>query len=147
LNADDDDALISPESWLGRFYHACNANTTDNSSSMIPIMRAKQLEMDKEIGQMHSDATMDDRNQTNRGETEDEDVDTHFIALIPHRDGYVYELDGRKEGPVRHGTTTKETFLRDACQVVQKFMDRDPGELRFSIVALTSISSSSMDYE
>lgn len=45
-------------------------------------------------------------------------------------DGVLYELDGRKEGPVPHGSTSSATLLQDACAVVKQFMDRDPGELR-----------------
>lgn len=45
-------------------------------------------------------------------------------------DGVLYELDGRKEGPVPHGPTSSATLLQDACAVVKQFMDRDPGELR-----------------
>jgi len=126
---------IDPKSWLGRFYQSC---WNHPSSIMTPIQIAERLEQDPDIGYMHSDATMDEGNQTHRGDSENQDVDTHFIALVPHSDGYIYEFDGRKEGPVRHGCTTKETFLKDACQVVQRFMDRDPEELRFTIVALTS---------
>lgn len=133
--------LISPESWLGKFYHSCNTDPL-----MTPIQRAEKLEMDEDIGQLHTDATNDERNQTNRGTTEEDDVDVHFIALVPYCDGYLYELDGRKEGPVRHCATTEETFLKDACQVVQKFMDRDPGEVRFSMMVLTSIPTDNNYY-
>lgn len=45
-------------------------------------------------------------------------------------DGVLYELDGRKDAPVPHGSTSPDTLLQDACAVVKQFMDRDPGELR-----------------
>jgi ubiquitin carboxyl-terminal hydrolase L3 len=52
-----------------------------------------------------------------------------------HVDGNLYELDGRKRFPINHGPSTPDTLLADACAVVQQFMDRDPGEMRFTIVA------------
>lgn len=52
----------------------------------------------------------------------------------------LYELDGRKDGAVDHGTTTKETFLKDACAVIKGFMARDPSEIRFTIIALAKVA-------
>ena len=83
---------------------------------------------------MHDEITNDTSNQTNRGDINQE-VDTHFMALV-HVNHKLYELDGRKDGPVCHGDTTQECLLKDACRVVKEFMDRDPGEVRFSIIAL-----------
>jgi hypothetical protein len=58
----------------------------------------------------------------------------HRLTLVFHADdGKLYELDGRKKGPVLHGDTTEMTMLQDACKVVKVFMDWDPGEMRFTI--------------
>jgi ubiquitin carboxyl-terminal hydrolase L3 len=92
------------------------------------------LEGDSTIKTLHDQATSDETNQTSRGSLED-NVITHFVALV-HVNGGLYELDGRKDGPVRHGDTTKETLLKDACEVVEDFMKRDPDEMRFTILAL-----------
>ncbi len=51
-------------------------------------------------------------------------------------EGHLYELDGRKKFPINHGPTSHETLLSDACKVIKMFMDRDPGEISFTIVAL-----------
>ena len=65
-----------------------------------------------------------------------------FKLIIPtfnvcrHVDGHLYELDGRKSFPINHGASNPATLLADACQAIKKFMDRDPGEMRFTIVAL-----------
>lgn len=53
-----------------------------------------------------------------------------FPIFFREMDGVLYELDGRKEGPVPHGLTSSDTLLQDACAVVKQFMHRDPGELR-----------------
>jgi len=70
------------------------------------------------------------------GETEiEEDVATHFVALLI-RDGDLYELDGRKPFPINHGKCEKSELLPKACAVVKTFMDRDPEEIRFTILAI-----------
>lgn len=119
-------AAISENSWLDKFYNAC-------PTSMSSIEKAEVLENDDEIATKHDAATQDSQNQTGRGQLEDK-LETHFVALV-NVNGKVYELDGRKEKPVCHGDTKEETFLKDAASVVQKFMNRDPGEMRFTILA------------
>ena len=123
------DGLIKKDSWLDRFYSSC-------PRSLGPTEKASILESDKEIESMHDAATADDANQTGRGELDDA-VNTHFVALV-NIDGGLYELDGRKEAPIHHGSTVQTSFLKDACVVVDTFMQRDPGELRFTIVALAA---------
>jgi ubiquitin carboxyl-terminal hydrolase L3 len=59
----------------------------------------------------------------------------HFISFVAV-DGDLYELDGRKAGPVNHGPTTPETLLQDAVKVIQGFMQRDPNNVQFNMVAL-----------
>lgn len=66
----------------------------------------------------------------------EEKVYHHFIALM-NIDGTLYELDGRKSFPVKHGATTSETFVEDAARICKEFMARDPQELRFTVMALT----------
>ena len=41
----------------------------------------------------------------------EESVDYHFVAFV-EKDGNLYDLDGRKPGPLNCGKTTKETFLK-----------------------------------
>lgn len=40
----------------------------------------------------------------------DEAVLLHFVCFV-HRDGRLYELDGRKAGALDHGPTSPETLL------------------------------------
>ncbi|PSN35359.1 Ubiquitin carboxyl-terminal hydrolase isozyme L3 [Blattella germanica] len=67
----------------------------------------------------------------------DEPVNYHFVAFV-HKDGDLYELDGRKSFPINHGSTSGETLLEDAAKVCQQYMKRDPDELHFTVVALTA---------
>lgn len=38
--------------------------------------------------------------------------------------GSLYELDGRRNGPVVHGPSSEESLLEDAAKVVQRFIER-----------------------
>ena len=38
-------------------------------------------------------------------------MDYHFVAFV-EKDGNLYDLDGRKPGPLNCGSTSKETFLK-----------------------------------
>ncbi|EFJ41731.1 hypothetical protein VOLCADRAFT_83997 [Volvox carteri f. nagariensis] len=66
----------------------------------------------------------------------DEDVDLHFVAFV-HKDGQLWELDGRRAGPVCRGPSSSETLLQDAARVVQDFISRS-SSLTFNVLALTA---------
>ncbi|CAH2102719.1 unnamed protein product [Euphydryas editha] len=74
--------------------------------------------------------------QTNTPSAEDS-VNHHFITFV-HKDGILYELDGRKAFPINHGKTTADTILEDAAKICKEFMARDPEEVRFTVVALAA---------
>ncbi|XP_044746479.1 ubiquitin carboxyl-terminal hydrolase [Coccinella septempunctata] len=74
------------------------------------------------------------------GQTElnpDEKVNHHFVAFV-EKGGYLYELDGRKEFPVNHGKTTRQTFVNDAAKVCKDFIARDHEDVNFTAMVLTS---------
>ena len=96
--------------------------------------RAAELGRDNEIEVVHSDAASQGQSEQKAAH---EDVDTHFICFVDV-DGHLYEYDGRKHAPINHGECSRENLLPVACTVIQQFMDRDPGEMRFTIVALVS---------
>jgi len=121
------DGAVTSGSWLDRYYARC-------PPSASPDAKADELENDSEIEERHDEATSSETNATERGDIDD-GVDTHFAAFA-NVGGGLWELDGRKKAPIRHGDTDPDAFLRDACGVVRKFMERDPGEMRFTILAL-----------
>ena len=61
----------------------------------------------------------------------------HFITMV-HIDRGLYELDGQKYGAVRHGQTTQDSLLEDACKVVEEFMMGDPDSWCYRIMALVA---------
>uniref|UniRef100_A0A672HIS6 Ubiquitin carboxyl-terminal hydrolase n=1 Tax=Salarias fasciatus TaxID=181472 RepID=A0A672HIS6_SALFA len=108
----------------------------EQTSKMSPDERAVFLEKDESIRVTHESSAQE-------GQTEapslDEKVNLHFIAFV-NNGGHLYELDGRKLQPIVHGKTSEETFLEDAVEVCKNFMDRDPQEVRFTIIALSKDS-------
>lgn len=73
-----------------------------------------------------------------QGQTSARDrVNTHFAAFVG-KHGCVYELDGRKDGPINHGPyASPETFALTALQTIQReFLDQDPGQVEFAILGV-----------
>lgn len=113
-----------------------------NSSIMEFIKESKQLEPEVKANKFESCegiATAHERASV-EGQTEapaaSESVEYHFISII-HNNNIIYEMDGRKHGPINHGPTTPETFLKDSIQVVKKFVDINPANPNFSMQAVT----------
>jgi len=128
LNTPEPVSQFRPGSWLQQFQASCPA-------SLDPVAKAEILEADDTIASLHDKATSSEQNSTDRGRLEDQLV-THFIAFVRDNNNTLYELDGRKAGPVPHGTTSATTLLPDAIRVIKEFMARDPTEVRFTILAL-----------
>ncbi|XP_078258421.1 ubiquitin carboxyl-terminal hydrolase isozyme L3 [Rhinoraja longicauda] len=106
-----------------------------DSACLSPEDKGKYLEKDESIRVTHEFSAQE-------GQTEapslDEKVDLHFISFV-NVDGHLYELDGSKPFPINHGDTTDDCLLVDAIDVCKKFMQRDPDELRFTVMALHKV--------
>lgn len=68
--------------------------------------RGKLLEGFSEISDYHQELAMEGQTDANSGEP----VEHHFVAFVNHG-GDLYELDGRKSFPVKHGNTSADTLL------------------------------------
>eukprot|EP00794_Sanderia_malayensis_P006832 gene6832-7600_t len=108
----------------------------ETTKAMTPNERAEALESDEGISSAHEDSAKEGQTDA---PTPDTEVNLHFIAFV-HKDGGLYELDGRKDFPIHHGQTSEATFLQDAAKQCQKFMQRDSSLLQFNIVALSKAS-------
>lgn len=117
---------IADDSWFARFFAA--------TRTMTPVERAAHLEADDSLEHAHAGAASSATSSTAVPEA-DEEVDLHFVALV-HVDGGLYELDGRKDAPVRHGDTSAESFLLDAGAVVKKFVQMGGDSLSFNAIAM-----------
>jgi ubiquitin carboxyl-terminal hydrolase L3 len=115
------DVTLATESWLAKFL--------DKSKSLDPDERAALLSIDEEIEVEQATAVAG-------GQSEQvDDTWQHFVAFV-ETNGRLFELDGRKGGPIDHGPTTRERLLDDAISIMRKYMERDPEELRFTMLAL-----------
>ncbi|PIN13532.1 Ubiquitin C-terminal hydrolase UCHL1 [Handroanthus impetiginosus] len=109
-------------SYLDKFFKA--------TANMDPSQRAAFLENDNEMEVAHSIAAT-------AGDTEASDnVDTHFISFTCVN-GQLYELDGRKAGPISHGASSTSTLLQDAAKVIQKFIEKNPDSINFNVIAIS----------
>lgn len=124
--------LIQKESYFEKFI--------ENTKDLSPEERGHYFKKDKSLEKAHKKAVKEGQSQvTNR-------VSTHFISFV-EVDGSLYELDGRENCPINHGKCKSSELLSKSCEVIQKFMERDPGELRFTIMALAYSSNKNDFYE
>ncbi|CAG0914897.1 unnamed protein product [Notodromas monacha] len=126
LTANNPALKYDDSSTLGKFI--CSTSCLD------PEARGTALACDVDFRTKHEKISQQGQTAPPSSE-EAQNVDLHFVAIVP-AEGKIWELDGRKEGPVCHGNTTPDTFLEDGIKVCQAFMQANPNENRFTIVAL-----------
>jgi len=115
---------LTPNSFLADFY--------TKAQSATPVERAKLLEDDDRVEEVHQETAHDPKavHQPNMNDT-----DLHFICFV-EKDGFLYELDGRRDTAVNRGASTRETFLKDAIKAVKQIMSLKPGLIEYSCIAL-----------
>ncbi|KYN04249.1 Ubiquitin carboxyl-terminal hydrolase isozyme L3 [Cyphomyrmex costatus] len=106
----------------------------EETKGLSYIERGERLEKAQDIIDTHMESAQEGQTEA---PAEDVEVYHHFVAFI-HKDGSLYELDGRKSAPISHGSTTPETLLDDAARVCKEYMEHDPTEVRFTVVALAA---------
>ncbi|KAH6829856.1 ubiquitin C-terminal hydrolase 3 [Perilla frutescens var. hirtella] len=109
-------------SYLDKFFKS--------TANMNPSERAAFLENDREMEVAHSVAATG-------GDTEASDnVDTHFICFTCVN-GQLFELDGRRAGPISHGASSPNTVLQDAAKVIQEIIQKNPDSINFNVIAIS----------
>ncbi|XP_011495337.1 PREDICTED: ubiquitin carboxyl-terminal hydrolase isozyme L3 [Ceratosolen solmsi marchali] len=106
----------------------------DETKDLTSEKRGEKLVEAQGISSTHQDFAQEGQTEVPR---EDEKIIHHFVAFV-EKDGLIYELDGRKPYPINHGPSSSETFLEDAARVCQEYMNHDPEEVRFTMIALVS---------
>ena len=101
-----------------------------------PEERSRLLERSEALARAHRDVAV--RGDTAAPEATD-DVDLHYVCFVKTEDGALWELDGRRKGPIKRGQLPDgEDVLGPNALALGplKFLEREGGDLRFSCVAL-----------
>ncbi|KAK4155790.1 ubiquitin carboxyl-terminal hydrolase isozyme L3 [Chaetomidium leptoderma] len=101
-----------------------------------PEERARLLERDGALARAHKGVA--EQGDTAAPEAGD-DVDLHYVCFVKGADGGLWEMDGRRKGPLRRGDLEAgEDVLSEKALAlgVLKFLEREAADLRFSCVAL-----------
>jgi len=134
------DVTIKPMSPLARFFERCTDET--------PEKRAHILEHTELFTSAHVEAAT-------QGQTSvpaDLDTNLHFVTFVLAPDPTapidddddtrnqfekrIIELDGRRNGPIDHGATKEETFLKDVAKIVREKFIVNTVSLNFGMVSL-----------
>lgn len=70
-----------------------------------------------------------------------DDVDLHYVCFVKGEDGTLWELDGRRKGPLARGTLADgEDVLSEKALMLgpKRFIERGGEDIRFNAVALAS---------
>ncbi|XP_012555781.1 ubiquitin carboxyl-terminal hydrolase isozyme L3 isoform X1 [Hydra vulgaris] len=108
----------------------------EQSKDLSLSEKALMLQNDSGITSCHDSSALEGQTLA---PSREESVNLHFIALV-QKEGYLYELDGRRPFPINHGRSNEETFLKDAAIVCKKFMEFDKESLQFNVVALAKVN-------
>lgn len=121
---------LGSDSFLGQFIQDC--------VGVDVAKRGEVFEQSKGIEEIHTKCAVQGQTETPAADAK---VDAHFVALV-NIDGALYELDGGKVGPINHGPTNPDTFLKDVSRVVQENFIRHlgPDEL-FSLISFGALQS------
>ncbi|KAF5019406.1 hypothetical protein F66182_8606 [Fusarium sp. NRRL 66182] len=106
------------------------------SAPLDPNGRAKVLETTPDLATAHKEAAT--QGDTPAPAAED-DVELHYVCFAKGTDGGLWELDGRRKGPIRRGDLEEEEDVLSAKGLhlgALKFLEREGADLRFSAVAL-----------
>lgn len=106
-----------------------------------PADRADLLYESKALETAHSAAAAEGDTSA---PTADEKVDLHFVCFVKSEEGNLWEMDGRRKGPLKRGTLSadEDVLSQKALDLgVRSFLKRESeaggGDLRFSLVALS----------
>lgn len=127
VNVSEND--IEPDSKLHKFTKSLqDVRTTDQRTELIQNLENEYADAAQE-GQTEAPAA-------------DDDVELHFISFVYNeKDGHLYELDGRRKGPIDLGKSVGDDVLNESLVLdrIQHYMDiaDERNKLNYNLMALT----------
>lgn len=115
------DAAAAEGSWLARYIAA--------AAPLGPVAREALLAADETLAAQHAEAVQEGQSAVV------DDTWQHFVCFTCVA-GRLWELDGRKGGPIDHGACDKAGVLAASVGVMKAYMARNPESLRFNLCVL-----------
>ena len=107
-----------------------------NATPLGPVERARLLEREEALAKAHRAAA--EKGDTAAPDAQDE-VELHYVCFVKGGDGKLWEMDGRRKGPLARGQLEKDEDVLSPKALTLgplKFLEREGADLRFSCVAL-----------
>ena len=114
------DVAVPEGSWL--------AGYIQKALPLSPVEREALLAADTTLAEQHADAVQQGQSAVVN------DTWQHFVCFV-EREGRLWELDGRKGGPIDHGPCAKDAVMAQAAGVIKEYMSRNPTSLNFTMLA------------
>lgn len=110
------------------------------SVDLTPNERSSLLEKTPALANAHKEAASGGDTAAPNAE---DDVDLHYVCFVKDNQNHLWELDGRRKGPIRLGQLDNDEDALSAKALslgALKFLEREGEDLRFSAVALAGAS-------
>eukprot|EP01113_Clastostelium_recurvatum_P041425 TRINITY_DN6576_c0_g1_i2.p1 TRINITY_DN6576_c0_g1~~TRINITY_DN6576_c0_g1_i2.p1 ORF type:complete len:270 (+),score=61.85 TRINITY_DN6576_c0_g1_i2:27-812(+) len=108
-----------------------------DSATLDFTQRGAMLRESQGIFQAHQNAAAAGQTRKPRARARPKRTGFHFLCFVRGPDDALYELDGRKPAPVRHGQTSPDMLLYDAARVIQEeYIAKSKEALKFTVLTL-----------
>jgi len=111
-----------------------------DATPLAPIDRAELLYNSQALERAHQGAATQGQSSVPGAE---DDIDLHYVCFIKDEKNQLWELDGRRKGPLNRGVIgeDEDVLSEKALELgVRRFLKREEeaggGELRFSLITL-----------
>ena len=106
------------------------------ATPLAPTERSALIEKTPALATAHHEAAS--KGDTAAPDAQD-DIDLHYVCFVKTEDGTLWELDGRRKGPLNRGQLGKDEDVLSSKALTEgplRFLEREGADLRFSCVAL-----------